>query len=196
MRRQNGRKPVFIKITERTTSDVLALARSKLQQAKTLHSRLSELNRKEEQVARWEEQLSLAERTWKSWTKRSQDHSRKVYEKASGQARTRHEPLICLDDPASARKKLLLKQNTPRTSGNKGHLTTSLRKKVLNQFTRTRKNPTIISKLHEFLPHRNIQLRSTPQQPLTPSATASKKEKCPPSRRTLPHRRSIRNVKG
>ena len=58
------RKPVFIKITEyNDLLDVLALARSKLQQAKTLHSRLSELNKEEEeQVARWEEQLSLAEK--------------------------------------------------------------------------------------------------------------------------------------
>ena len=94
-----------------------------------------------------------------------------------------HEPLyMSLDDPASARKKLLLSSKILlELLGQQGSLQQRRleKKKVLNQFTRTRKElQQLLVKLHEFLPHRNIQLRSTPQ-PTVDSlpATASKKEK-------------------
>ena len=58
------KKPVYIKINEyNDLLDVLALARSKLQQAKSLHAKLSELNKQEEEhVAQWEELIALAEK--------------------------------------------------------------------------------------------------------------------------------------
>ncbi len=52
-------KPVFIKINEyNDILDIIALTKSKLQQARTLHDRLSKLHSQEEEhLKQWQEEL-------------------------------------------------------------------------------------------------------------------------------------------
>lgn len=94
-----------------------------------------------------------------------------------------HEPLYMpLDDPASARKKLLLSSKALLELLGQQESIQQRRiekKKILNQFSRTKRELSqLLSKLNEFLPKRHIQLRTAPALTVDSlPATASKKEK-------------------